>query len=260
MGKARKGDAKPKREKEDKEDSDSSEGEPDKEEEEVETTAQKRKRMRGRGAFMGLLRNLMCAIPIALVLSRQPFVMRPREQGVNALKLKPLDGAICGLVHWSVDSPTAFRNAWMKDYINATGQWLLTPYEYGAAQQSKRAMPGEKTWAGAHKKAVKNFARVVDKEKTLKEIVTAPMPNIPLIGCYAILVGVLISPLFAGVMGGEGLIVGGCAALLHGSRQLGMEPQPELYVCGGVAIVMLMISDAADKAKSEAPAKKFKRK
>ena len=93
---------------------------------------------------MSLLRKPLALIPLALVLSRQPFVMRPRQSGVNALKFRPLDAALMGMVHWGLESPTAMRNPSVKRYINETGRVLLTPYEYFAAQQSKRAMPAEK--------------------------------------------------------------------------------------------------------------------
>ena len=85
-------------------------------------------------------------------------------------------------------------------------------------------MPAEKTMAGAHKKAAKSFTRMIDKDINLRDIVTGPMPNIPLIGSYAILLSVMLCPLVSGIF--EYGIVLGCIALVQGGRQLGMW-QPE---------------------------------
>ena len=125
-----------------------------------------------------------------------------------------------------------------------------------AAQQSKRAMPAEKTASGAYKKAAKSFGRVVDKDAALRDIVTAPMPNTPLIGSYALLASALLCPLVGGLF--EYGIILGCFALLQGGRQLGMEPQPELYVTGAMAVGMILLSEAA--AKGAEPTKKKRKR
>ena len=53
------------------------------EEEEIEPEHVRRKRERGRNAFLNLLRRFMTLIPLAVVLSRQPFMVKPRAPGVN---------------------------------------------------------------------------------------------------------------------------------------------------------------------------------
>ena len=94
---------------------------------------------------MGLIRRFLSLIPLGLVLARQPFLMRPRGSGVNAIKLRPLDVAIAGSIHWAASSPMILRQPKYYTYVNETARWLLTPHEYATAQQSKRAMPNEKT-------------------------------------------------------------------------------------------------------------------
>ena len=94
-----------------------------------------------------------------------------------------------------------------------------------------------------YKKAQKGFTRLVDKDSVLRDIVTAPMPNMPLIGAYILLFGVILAPLAGGLP--EYAIAAGCLMQMHGGRQMGMEAQPELYVCGGVAIAMIAVAEAA---------------
>ena len=76
------------------------------EEEVVESAAARRKRERGRTAFLRLIRRCIVMIPLALVLGRQPFLKKERGSGVNAMKMRPLEVAIAGAVHFAADSPT----------------------------------------------------------------------------------------------------------------------------------------------------------
>jgi len=230
-------------------------GPEEEEEEEVESEHVRRKRERGRLAFLKLLRRGAALIPLAIVLSRQEFMKRPRGAGVNAAKVKPLDFALTGAVHFAAGSPTFMRNPKLHTYLNATGVALLTPGEYILAQQSKRAMPAEKTIAGAYKKAEKAFSRLVDRDKALIELVTAPQPNLLLIGSGLILAGVLLCPFIGGLF--EYVTVVGCVVLMQGGRQLGMEAEPELYVAGGVAVLAIMAMEAMGK---KSPPPKAKRR
>lgn len=45
----------------------------------------------------------------------------------------------------------------------------------------------------------------------------------------------------------EYLVVGGCLLILQGTRAFGMEPQPDLYVTGVVAVLALVLLDMANK-------------
>ena len=238
-----------------KEDSDSDDDADEEEEEEVESAAVRQKKARGRSAFLKLLNRCLAVIPLMLVLTRQPFVVRPRGSGVNAAKIKPLELAISGAVHWAAESPMVMKNPKIYTYVNATGRALLTPGQYVEAQQSKRAMPNEKTWAGAYKKTEKAFTRLVDKDTALKEMVSAPMPNVPLLGSYAAVLGSVFCPLLGGPF--MYMIAGGCLVILHAGRQSGMEAQPELYVTIAVAVVMVMVAETAGKVP---PAPKKKRR
>jgi len=240
---------------EDDDDDDDDDDEQEEEEEEVESVHVKRKRERGRAAFLNLARRMLALIPLALVLSRQPFMMKPRAPGVNSAKLRPLDIAISGAVHWAANSPTVMRQPKYYAYVNATARGLLTPFEYFAAQQSKRAMPAEKTMAGAYKKSEKQLGRLVDKDSQLREIATAPQPNFPLLGSYALVMGCVLCPLVGGIF--EYMILLGGILLLQGGRQLAMEPQPEFYVAGVIAVLAIMAADSAGKA--PAPPKRKRR-
>ena len=196
----------PKKEKEappsDEEDDDDDEEE---EEEVFESEHVRRKREKGRNAFLKLIRRFITLIPLAIVLSKQPMMMKPRAPGVNSAKMKPLELAISGAVHFAATSPTFVRNPKLHEYLNMTGRVLLTPSEYFQAQQSKRAMPAEQTLSGAYRKTAKAFTRMVDKDTLLKEMVTAPQPNLPLIGSLLVLFATVFCPLAGGIF--EYLIV-----------------------------------------------------
>lgn len=214
----------------------------------------RRKRQRGRAAFLTLLRRVIAFIPLGIVLSRQPFMVKPRMSGVNAAKMRPLELAIVGAVQFAAGSPTFVRNPQLHVYLNATGRVLLTPFEYLTAQQSKRAMPAEKTWQGAYKKTAKGWGRLVDRDASVREMATAPQPNLPLIGSVLLVIGTMLCPLFGGVT--EYLIVIGCVLVMQGGRQLGMEAQPELYVAGVVAVLAIAAMEYAGKAPPPTKAKR----
>jgi len=226
------------------------------EEEEVESVHVKYKREKGRKAFAGCLRWLLSFVPLAMVLMQQPFMEKPRAPGVNRVKLVPLQLAISGAVAWADKSPSAMRNPAIVKGINATAQVLLTPNVYFKTRSRKTATDREKTLAKAYDKAFKELDRVAAGDATLQNIVAMPMPNIPLIGAYALVVGVLLAPISS--LGFEYVVVGGCFALVSGVRQFGMEPQPEVYVTGAMAAVAIFLGDLAGK-KLDDPKKKKKR-
>jgi len=224
----------------------------DKEEEETEGVHAKNKRLKGRKAFASLARQLLSLVPLAMVLAQQPFMEKPRQPGINRVKLIPLQLAITGGVHWSATSPTAVRNPKLGVYLNGSAQVLLTPHEYFKTRSRKTATDREKTWAKAYDKAFKQLGRVAEGDATLRSIVAMPMPNVPLLGSYALVLGVVLAPLVGGM---EYLVVGGCLLILQGTRSFGMEPQPDLYVTGAVAVVALVLLDQANK-KLDNPKKK----
>jgi len=235
------------------EDSDDYSDDDDKEEvEETEGVHARNKRLKGRKAFAGLARQVLSLVPLAMVLAQQPFMEKPRQPGVNRVKLIPLQLAITGAVHWSTTSPTALRNPQLATYLNGTAQVLLTPHEYFKTRSRKTATDREKTWAKAYDKAFKQLGRVAEGDATLRSLVAMPMPNVPLLGAYALVVGVLLAPLIGGM---EYLVVGGCITIMQGTRSLGMEPQPDLYVTGAVAAIALVLLDQANK-KLDDPKKK----
>ena len=79
------------------------------------------------------------------------------------------------------------------------------------------------------------------------------VPNVPLLGAYALVLGALLAPLIGGL---EYVVVLGCGALMHGSRAFGMEPQPELYTAGVLAIVGCLCMDQAKKKPEDESQKK----
>ena len=50
--------------------------------------------------------QLLALVPLALVLSQQPFMMKPRTPGVNRAKIVPLQLAVAGAIHWAETSPS----------------------------------------------------------------------------------------------------------------------------------------------------------
>jgi len=251
---------KQKREKKPVEDdvSDDDDEEEEEEEEVMESEAKRKKRERGRASFMMLLRRGLAMVSLGMVFfMNQPFMKRERSPGQNGFKMKPLEVGIAGAVHWAKDSPLFLKNPQYHDYLNATARVFLTPREYLEAQSSKRAMPKEQTWEGAYKKAEAKFKRIVDKDTQVLEMLKLPLaaPNMVLIGSYAVIVGVLLCPLVAGLF--EYVIVLGCVLIMQGGRGFGMEAQPELYVAGGAAVLCLLVSEAA--APKPAPKKKKRR-
>ena len=242
----------------DDDDFDDSDSGKEEEEEPVESDYAKRKREKGKAAFFGMCRSLLALVPLALVLSQQPFMMKPRTPGVNRAKIVPLQLAVAGAIHWAETSPSLMRQPQARVYLNATARALMAPFEYSKAQSSKRAMPAEKTIAGAYKKTEKALARVVDGDAALREVLRAPgfahgVPNVPLLGAYALVLGALLAPLIGGL---EYVVVLGCGALMHGSRAFGMEPQPELYTAGVLAIVGCLCMDQAKKKPEDEAQKK----
>jgi len=179
-----------------------------------------------------------------MVLSQQPLMMKPRQPGVNRAKLVPLQLAVNGMMDWAKTSPTTLRNPSLNNYINITARGLLTPYEWGKARQSKRAMPNEKTVAGAWKKSKGALNRVAEGDAASRELMRAPFPNFVSIGSYLLTASAMLALLTAGPEYG---VVIGCGALLQGSRAFGMEPQPELYVTGVAAVIGVFCMDAAKK-------------
>jgi len=257
MGKKTKSE-KPKREKEEVESDDDDDEEEEEEEEPVESEAKRRKRERGRRSFLMLVRRLLALVALAMVFSKQPFMMRPRQPGVNRFQMKPLEVGIAGAVHWAATSPMVLKNPKYAQWLNMTGRVMLTPHEYVLAQQSKRAMPNEQTIQGAYKKTDKSFKRLVDKDTAVLEMLKLPLmaPNMVLLGSYAVILGVLLCPLIAGLF--EYVIILGCVLILQGGRTFGMEPMPEMYATGGVAVLCLLAAEAS--APKAEPKKKSKRR
>ena len=206
------------------------------EEEEVESVHAKRKKEKSRKAFMSLCRQLLAFIPLGMILSQQPLMMKPRQPGVNRAKLVPLQLAVSGVMDWAKSSPTTIRNPDLNGYINVTARALLTPYEWGKAQSSKRAMPNEKTFAGVHphpdgraaiahacvtvpcmhlagayKKTKGALERVAKGDSAMHELKRAPFPNLPVIGSY---------------------LMSGCSLLAvrasHACREVGWPPRAQM--------------------------------
>ena len=229
---------------------------------EVEAELQRlipQERKKGKRSFlmMMMIRQLLALVTLGMVLSKQPFMVRPRESGKNAFKMKPLDVAIAGAVHWAATSPMVLKNPKYAEYINMTARALLTPHEYVSAQQSKRAMPAEQTITGAYKKTEKVFQRTVDKDTNVLEMLKLPLmaPNMVLLGSYVLILGSILSVLSGSIF--EYVVITGCVLVLQGSRSFGMEPQPELYVAGGAAVLGLLAMEAsAPKAEPKKRKKK----
>jgi len=250
------------------------------EQEEVVPASVLKKQQRQRAAFFSLARQLITFLVAALVFSQQPFLVRPRGAGENALKLVPLKLAACGAGNWAAESPFMMRQPKLYEMLNATGAGLMAPFEWYRARTSVRAVDSEKTLSAALRKGGKAYARAVDADRSLRQIALQPSPNVPLLGAYACVLGALLAPLFGGA---EYLVALGCGALVQGTRGAvcgashqrvsetrllrvhvgpvgsGMEPQPELYVTGALAVVAIMLHDSAKQRKEAPPARRKRR-
>ncbi len=218
-----------------------SESSPPQEAELRESPARLAQRAKQRAAFCRLARTTLALLAAAIVLSLQPLAGRPRQAGVNRVKLAPLPLALCAALHWAKDSPQVARAPQLAHYLNNTARVLLTPYEYGKARGSKRAMPNEKTWAGAYKKTERALGRIADSDASLLQFVAMPMPNMPVLGSAAVVAGSFLSILMPGL---EYATVVGCGALYHSCISLGLEAQPELYVLGTLALLATLLSNS----------------
>lgn len=197
---------------------DSSDDDEDEPEEEVETVHAKRKKEKSRKAFMKLCRQMLAFIPLIMVLSQQPLMFKERQSGVNAAKLVPLQLAVSGAMKWAKNSPTTLRNPTLNSYLNITARGLLTPFEYGQrnfGKKSKLAMPAEKTWAAAWKKTKSSLNRAAEGDLSMKEVVSAPFPNVPLIGAYLLVAGALLAWFIPYL---EYIIIGGCVMIMQESE------------------------------------------
>lgn len=193
----------------------SSDDDEEEEEEEVESLHAKRKKEKSRKAFMKFARQLLAFVPLIIVLSQQPLMKRERQSGVNAAKLVPLQLAVQGAIKWAKSSPTTLRNPSLNVYLNLTARGLLTPFEYGQnnfGKKSKLAMENEKTWSAAWRKSKKALDRAVDGDASMKALVSAPFPNVPLIGAYLLVAGALFALLIPHL---EYIVVVGCGMILQ---------------------------------------------
>jgi len=206
---------------------------------------------------MGFCRQMLAFVPLAMVLSQQPLMVKERQTGVNAAKLVPLQIAVSGAIKWAKTSPTTLRNPMLNEYLNLTARGLITPgvwAEHNLGKKSKRAMPAEKTWSAAWRKAEgKGLNRVAEGDAAMKSVMSAPFPNVPVLGSYVLVVTSLLAPLLAGLEYGVAI---GCGMVLQGARGFGMEPQPELYVTGVVAVIGIICMDGAKKKEETVKAKR----
>jgi len=147
------------------------------EQEEVVPASVLKKQQRQRAAFFSLARQLITFLVAALVFSQQPFLVRPRGAGENALKLVPLKLAACGAGNWAAESPFMMRQPKLYEMLNATGAGLMAPFEWYRARTSVRAVDSEKTLSAALRKGGKAYARAVDADRSLRQIALQPSPN-----------------------------------------------------------------------------------
>lgn len=120
--------------------------------------------------------------------------------------------------------------------------------------------------------------------RTLASSARVPLPRRSPFPCLTtpptLSTGALLAPLFGGA---EYLVALGCGALVQGTRGAvcgashqrasetrllrvhvgpvgsGMEPQPELYVTGALAVVAIMLHDSAKQRKEAPPARRKRR-
>jgi len=256
MGQAKKDRKREKTKPDPVDDDDDDDSEEEEEQEEVESAYAKRKKEKSRKAFMKLCRQLLAFIPMLMILSQQPLMYKERQSGVNAAKLVPMQLAVSGAIKWAKTSPTTLRNPQLNVHLNTTARVLLTPGEYAEhnfGRKSQRAVNKEKTWAAAWKKTERSLNRVVEGDAAMKAIVSAPFPNVPVIGSYLLVAASVLALLIPGL---EYVVVVGCGMVMQGARGFGMEPQPELYVTGVCAVIGILCMDASNKKTETTKAKR----
>jgi len=91
------------------------------------SAAQAKKHQKQRAAFFNLARQGIALLSLGLLLSQQPYLVKPRQTGENALKLTPLKLAVCGGIHWAAESPLVAKNPKLFQAINVTSQVRRAP-------------------------------------------------------------------------------------------------------------------------------------
>jgi len=180
---------------------------------------------------MGLLRNLLAVVSVALLLQQQPFMARRRD------KVVPLHLALNGAL---VMAGSSSHPEMSLSILNITSRSLLTPLEYVKAQSSKNST--KRTLRAAFDKTERALGRITDSNTSLTaQMAAAPMPNPAAIGAYLLTAGAFASVLLPGA---EWLVLAGCGCLSFGCPA-GMTSQPELFFLGLLAALGLYARSSA---------------
>lgn len=173
---------------------------------------------------MKCVRPLVALLTLTVLLSQLPFVVTARR-----VKVSPLQLALSGVMRPAGSSSSKSIQA----TINATSRVLLTPREYYAnAASSKR------TVFAAYQKTERALGRIASGS-ALQQLAAAPMPNVPVLGAYAITAGSLAAPFVAGA---EYVVLGGCGALMLGCAG---QAQPELFLVAALAALGLFVHSSS---------------
>lgn len=179
---------------------------------------------------MRLLRPLIAVACIGIQLSQQPFMVAPRRRE----RVAPLHLAISGVLQ----SPYIMSTPSFEATVHCASRLLLTPLEYHRAPSSKR------TLEMAYGRTDRVLSRIIHGNSSLAhtaKLAAKPMPNIPLIGAYALTLSSLMALILPGA---ELLTVGGCGCFAFGLP--GMESQPELFSVALLAVLGLIVTRSAN--------------
>lgn len=203
---------------------------------------------KSRSSFFGLLRTVLGVMSVVLVLSLQPFALRPRAPGSNKVKAAPIPMLLAGAAHFGAKA--GLSPARVNATLNVVGRALLFPNKYYALANDKRAPAADKGFAPAWRKTKAALGSVVDS--TDRALATHTLVFAGSALCVLGAFGALL------VSGLELLSLGGALIFYNASRVSGLEAQPELYVLAVLAALMLTCTEmgSAPAPKRKAKARK----
>jgi hypothetical protein len=214
-------------------------------EERVERKPASSKDKKSRSSFFGLLRTVLALMSVALVLSLQPFALRPRAPGSNKVKAAPIPMLLAGAAHFGAKA--GLSPARVNANLDLAGRALLFPNKYYTLSKDKRAPAADKGFGPAWRKTKAALGSVI--ESTDRALATH---TLVFAGSALCVLGAFGAVLVSGL---ELLSLGGALVFFNASRVSGLEAQPELYVLAVLAALMLTCTEMGS-----APATKRKPK
>lgn len=175
-------------------------------------------------------RQLMAVLPLALMLSREPLIAK--KDGKDGLR--PLDVVVHSSVSWlRAVAPQVWTE--YSEIVNATATAVLMPSHFGGSASGELQSLPSTAWQSA----ARAYAYLMREDATVQSFVQAPLPNAPVIGSYAVVVGALLAPFVPGLS--EYTLIAGCLSIMRARVKLEMESQHPLHLMTTCAALMLVV-------------------